>query len=73
MTADKDKKSDSKPDNFMVDVIDDMIDTTIVLDDGSRVRILMDERTVARVVLAYRAALERLHAQRGQNRPQKPE
>lgn len=59
-----------QPDNFVIDVIDDMIDTTITLDDGSRVRILMDERHVARVVLGYRAALERLHAKNGRRRPE---
>lgn len=47
-------------DNMVIDVIDDLVDTQITLEDGSRVRILMDERTVAQVVLAYRAALERL-------------
>ncbi len=50
--------------NLHIDVLDDFVDTRITLEDGTRVRLLMSERMVARVVLAYRAALEKLRDSR---------
>lgn len=71
MTKQRNAKPDDREDNFVIDVLDDLIDTQITLENGTKVRLLMDERHVARVILGYRAALERLHARQRGKGPEK--
>jgi hypothetical protein len=45
---------------MVIDVLGNTIQTTITLQDDERVIVLMDEKTVARIILAYRRALAKL-------------
>lgn len=55
-----DEQQPDQTENLRIDILNDLVDTRITLDDGTRVRLLMNERMVARVILAYRSALEKL-------------
>jgi len=55
-------------DNIKIEVLNDLIDTQITFEDGTRARLFMNERMVARVILAYRSALETLRESRKDKR-----
>lgn len=46
--------------NMEIRLVGKMVSTTIQLSDGTQVRILSDERSLVRQLLAYRAILHRL-------------
>lgn len=50
----------AEPQKINIDVVGRHVHTTITLEDGTRLRILMNEKNVVEVVMGYRDALAKL-------------
>lgn len=50
----------TEKDDLKIGVVGNMISTTVVLADGRRIQVLASEKAIAKQILAYRKALNKL-------------